>query len=346
MNQASFLVSIIITNYNYARFLTDAIDSALNQSYSNIEVIVVDDGSTDESRQIIASYDHRVIPVLKENGGQASALNAGFSHSRGDVVIFLDADDILWHDTVARVVAVFRDHPEIARVQYRTEVIDSSGNRMGIIVPPPYLPLPNADFRHDLLGLINCANWSPTGGNAFAAWTLRQILPMPESSFRICADYYLSRVNALLAPIRSLDEIGAYYRYHGENRFFRALIDLDHIRDHIVLARSAHEHIRRAAKSFGIDEYPSEADLLPDEIDLAQRLISLKLDRWRHPIPEDNLASLSWRGIKAAFQRSTLSLQMRAVHSLWFVAMLVVPGPYAHAVAQLFFPEQRGTLSR
>ena len=85
------MISIIINNYNYARFLRAAIDSALGQSYQPIEVLVVDDGSTDQSRAIIDSYGDRIRPVLKKNGGQASALNAGFAQSQGDSVIFLDA---------------------------------------------------------------------------------------------------------------------------------------------------------------------------------------------------------------------------------------------------------------
>jgi glycosyltransferase involved in cell wall biosynthesis len=85
------LVSIIISNYNYGRFLKPCIESVLDQAYPHIEVIVVDDGSTDNSREIIASYGNRLVPVLKENGGQASALNVGFSISHGKIVIFLEA---------------------------------------------------------------------------------------------------------------------------------------------------------------------------------------------------------------------------------------------------------------
>src|SRR5437764_4532232 len=89
-------VSIIISSYNYARFLGAAIDSALAQTYPHCEVIVVDDGSTDESRDILASYGTRIVPVFKENGGQASSMNAGVRASKGDVLIFLDSDDLLF----------------------------------------------------------------------------------------------------------------------------------------------------------------------------------------------------------------------------------------------------------
>ena len=76
------LVSIIINNYNYGRFLDEAISSALNQTYPHIEVVVVDDGSTDDSRQLIANYEDHIVSVLKENRGMSSACNAGFAASR------------------------------------------------------------------------------------------------------------------------------------------------------------------------------------------------------------------------------------------------------------------------
>ena len=89
------LVSIIINNYNYARYLAAAIDSALAQTWHPLEVIVVDDGSTDDSWAVIERYGDRVHAIRQPNGGQGAAYNAGFAASRGEWVMFLDSDDLL-----------------------------------------------------------------------------------------------------------------------------------------------------------------------------------------------------------------------------------------------------------
>src|SRR5260370_24794184 len=99
--------SIVISSYNYGSFLANCIDSALEQTYHHTEVIVVDDGSTDNSRDIIARYGNRVTPLLKENGGQASALNPGFRATRGEVVIFLDSGGPLLPTTRGKGIPLF-----------------------------------------------------------------------------------------------------------------------------------------------------------------------------------------------------------------------------------------------
>ena len=99
--------SIIITSYNYEKFLPRAIDSALKQTYPEKEIIVVDDGSTDNSRHIINSYGDQITPVFKENGGRASALNAGFFASQGEIIFLLDADDIFFRTRWKRWSTIF-----------------------------------------------------------------------------------------------------------------------------------------------------------------------------------------------------------------------------------------------
>ncbi|MBE9066264.1 glycosyltransferase [Leptolyngbya cf. ectocarpi LEGE 11479] len=126
MTEKTPLVSILVNNYNYGSFLSQSIDSALHQTYNNIEVIVVDDGSQDNSHDIIHSYGNKIIPVLKANGGQASALNAGFSSSRGNIICLLDADDIYLPNKVAEVVNAFRKDPNTDWFFHRATPYQSS----------------------------------------------------------------------------------------------------------------------------------------------------------------------------------------------------------------------------
>src|SRR5436305_1267238 len=94
-SDSAITIDIVVNNYNYEAYVRQAVDSACAQEYPSANVIVVDDGSTDGSRDVLAAYGDEIDLVLKENGGQASALNAGFARCRGQAVIFLDADDVL-----------------------------------------------------------------------------------------------------------------------------------------------------------------------------------------------------------------------------------------------------------
>jgi glycosyltransferase involved in cell wall biosynthesis len=102
------LVSAVIPAYNYGRFVTLAVDSALAQTYPNMEVIVVDDGSKDDTRERLAPYGDRIRYIYQENGGLSAARNTGIRHARGEWVALLDADD-LWHpekiETQLRAIA-------------------------------------------------------------------------------------------------------------------------------------------------------------------------------------------------------------------------------------------------
>lgn len=106
------LVSIIIPNRDYGRYLREAVDSALGQTYEPVEVIVVDDGSTDESRSVIRSYGGKVQAVLQANLGAPGARNAGISRAAGEFLVFLDADDSLLPDAVESLLQGFRDFPD------------------------------------------------------------------------------------------------------------------------------------------------------------------------------------------------------------------------------------------
>ncbi len=134
---AAPLVSIVVNNYNYARFLPRCVGSALAQTYPHVEVVVVDDASTDGSQQIIQSFAQRVTPVLKVvNAGHGAAFNSGFAASRGEIVIFLDADDHLYPQAVEILVPKFA--PGVAKVQYRLDLVDAAGRIMDFFPRPKF----------------------------------------------------------------------------------------------------------------------------------------------------------------------------------------------------------------
>lgn len=115
MGAASLLVSVIIPAYNYAAFVAEALASALQQSHSNIEVIVVDDGSTDNTAAVVQEQmkrDSRVQYIHQHNQGLSAARNTGIRHSRGDYLVFLDADDVMHAQKVAVHLEHFSREPE------------------------------------------------------------------------------------------------------------------------------------------------------------------------------------------------------------------------------------------
>ena len=217
------LATVIISSYNYACFLQEAIDSALGQTYTRTEVIVVDDGSTDGSAGIIARYDGRLRAILKENGGQASAWNAGLRASRGDVVFFVDSDDSLLPTAVERSMSLFAGG-EVAKVHWPLRVIDEQGRRTGEVLPDSTLPqgaLREAVLRAGADGYT----WPPTSGNCWSRAFLERVVPLPEEEYRTCPDYYLATLAPLYGLVGSIAEPQALYRIHGANHGWLAPVE-------------------------------------------------------------------------------------------------------------------------
>lgn len=338
-------VDIVINNHDYGRFVAAAIDSALAQRHRPLQVVVVDDGSTDTSRAIIAGYADRVVTVLKANGGQASAFNAGFARCRGDVVIFLDADDVLEPGAARRVVAAFESVPGAAKVQYRMAVLDATGRRTGELKPPGHLGMPSGDVIREELTFPFDLTWMPTSGNAFAARVLERLLPMPEAEFRLGADWYLQHLTPLFGPVVSLDAVGAGYRVHRGNRYERAdaELDLDHVRQSIRYAAGTRRHLGRVAAQLGVPRRPGP---ILSVADLGNRLISRRLDPRAHPLPADRAPRLALAGAVAAARRWDVRWTLKLLFTAWFALMAAAPRPLAARLAALFlFPERRARLN-
>ena len=331
------MISIVINNFNYERYLAAAIESALGQTCPATEVLVVDDGSTDGSRSVIAQYGGRIHAIFKPNGGQPSAFNAGLAAARGDVVIFLDADDLLLPETADRVLAEFRRNPRLVNVQYRLEVVDAAGRSTDRFIPMSQKPLASGDLRKAALTSPDDIVYAPTSGNAFSAAALQRLFPIPDQAF---ADMYLVNLAALLGPFGSIEEVGGHYRVHGRNAFHRDSLDLEGVQATIKRTEVTHCHLLRLAAELGLIRWGAEPRL-ESVTNLAQRLMSLRLDPARHPIVGDRRLKLAYRGALTSLRRGDLRTFYRLAYCVWFAAAALAPRPVAHAVSSRLFAAWR-----
>lgn len=134
------MVSVIITCYNYGKYLANCVESALRQSHRDIEIIVINDGSTDNSDEVMQGYltDPRIRYIKQNNAGQANAKNTGIHSARGDLIAFLDADDC-WDDTKLEKQLVLFDDPAVGVVFSRARFVDEQGKPLKFQLTGEYL---------------------------------------------------------------------------------------------------------------------------------------------------------------------------------------------------------------
>jgi glycosyltransferase involved in cell wall biosynthesis len=207
------LVSVIMDNYNYDSFIKESIESVLNQTYTNFELIIVDDGSSDNSKNIIKEYakkDNRIKPIFKQNGGQASALNVGFNESNGNILTFIDSDDVFENNKLEQIVNTYKNGYEYIINDY--EVI---GDKRFYKNYFPY-----GGYNLFLIYYINYFVGSSTSNISLSKNLSNKIFPIKyEEFFRIRADDYIVFSAGMLANIYFINQKLSKYRIHGENLF-------------------------------------------------------------------------------------------------------------------------------
>lgn len=216
------LVSILVNNYNYGRFLHEAIDSALNQTYTNTEVVVVDDGSTDNSREIIAGYGDRIVSVFKKNGGQASTFNSGFGASHGEWILFLDSDDLFAPRKAEEAMRLATENPDVGVIAHNLEYVGTDGSPISFC-RPPILQHRLVDDRKRIRRGRLTARLPATSGLCLRRGVLGQILPMPEE-FVTAADNYVKLAALTLTPILQVPQALGRQRIHGQNYYTSAMM--------------------------------------------------------------------------------------------------------------------------
>ncbi|MBW4670893.1 MAG: glycosyltransferase [Cyanomargarita calcarea GSE-NOS-MK-12-04C] len=210
ISQANPLVSVVLGNYNYGRFLQQSIDSVFNQTYQNFELIVVDDGSTDNSEEIIKSYGSRIIAILQENSGQEATFNAGIQRATGEIICFLDADDYFHEEKLEKVVNSFLTHPEWVMVGHCWISVNKEGKPVGSGASNI---LSQGDVKKLLLKWGKYAS-SISSGLACKHSYLEKVMPLSKGWG---VDAYLNAALPFYGKVGSINEPLMFYRMHGNN---------------------------------------------------------------------------------------------------------------------------------
>ena len=218
MSQGRPLVSAVLSNFNYAAFLPHALDSVLGQSYEPIETIVVDDGSTDESREVLARYDVRTL--YQENGGQAAALNAGVGAARGEIICLLDSDDMWETNKVERVVDVLDRHKRAQCLRHRLSIVDEEGRRLGPAIPAIRRTGPVPRSASLVAERVVTAS---TSALAMRRSAVPHAFPLDHPRrLRFDADALMVARLGAGVPGWQLDEVLGSYRKHDRQQFARS----------------------------------------------------------------------------------------------------------------------------
>jgi hypothetical protein len=203
------LVSIVIPAYNGARYLRSAVDSILQQSYPHIELMVFDDGSTDDTLQVLQQYGQDFHWESHSNMGQSATLNKGWRMAKGEILAYLSVDDLLAPNAVERAVSALLADPKVFVVYGDYDLIDEAGKRLRKVTAPDFdyqrliaefevQPGPGAFFRSEAFELTQ--GWNPA---------LRQI---PDYDFWLKV--------GLLGEFKHCEENWASFRVHSDSQSY------------------------------------------------------------------------------------------------------------------------------
>jgi len=218
----SLKISVILAVYNGEAFLDKAIKSVLTQTYSNFELIIVDDASTDTTPEIIARFEnlpskkHSIQSIcLKKNSGQGEAFNQGISLASGSIVSFLDADDYWFEDKLETVASAFDKYPGTVLHQHHLQLLKD-----GTLTSNHFSPILSVGDLNAYARINQVIPaFSPTSALSIKKEILDIVCPIP-GSFRICADGFLSRTTMCYGRVAATDKALGAYRVHSNNNTF------------------------------------------------------------------------------------------------------------------------------
>ncbi len=322
-------VSILIANYNYAPFVGEAIASALAQTHPSVEVIVVDDGSTDGSRAVIEGFSG-ITAVFQENAGHVAAARRGLDLAEGRIVIFLDADDALLPQTCARVVELWRD--DLDALQFRLETIGA--------VERPGATLPAYPFEHGAtrahVSATGSLTYPPTSGNAYRRDFARAVFERSQGLTHSGFDMWLAFTAALTEKVLSIDEVLGLYRVHAGNMSQPGRArKLSSIKCDLYYAWNAQQSAFRVARSLGVAVEPPPHLIGPYYLTWYMLLRDAPATKWDIP-PVPRLSGLA-TGLANFARLPTLGPLHRLAGMVALTVVTLAPKPLRRLIARHWY---------
>lgn len=222
----SGLVSVIIPAYNASKYIVETVESVLNQTYPNIELILVNDGSTDETAEIlkpIIQNNSQIQYYEKPNSGVCDTRNEGYNYSKGEFVIFLDADDLLHSQMIESCLTKMKNDTSINVIFVKGQVIDENSNKTN-----RYIETNTITKQSDIL--MWREGYSVMPSPTIIKRIVLEDVGLWDSSFSTAADQDLFIRISTKYSIVGLKEVLFYYRIHSNNMHQNiALMEKDHI---------------------------------------------------------------------------------------------------------------------
>ncbi|MCP5094639.1 MAG: glycosyltransferase, partial [Chloroflexi bacterium] len=203
-------VSVIVPTYNNAHFIAETLHSLFAQTFTDVEIIVIDDGSTDDTAIVLTAFLNRIKIVLQDNAGPAAARNHGLQLAQGEFVLFLDADDLLLPNTLAEQVAILKERPFLGATHSGWQIMDETGHVIKTVEP-----------WHDApqLDLLTWLQWKPVrlGATLFRRAWLEQVNGF-DPTLRQAEDVDLMlRLSLAGCQIKWLPRPTMQYRHHAQS---------------------------------------------------------------------------------------------------------------------------------
>lgn len=325
-------LSVIVPSYNYEAYVGRAVSSALAIDWPDVEVVVVDDGSTDDSLSVLRTFGDAITLLQQENSGPRVACNAGFAASTGDAVLFLDSDDVVDPAIAQRAAEVWRSG--VTKVQFQMLRIDGEGRSSGRAFPD-FSTVPSPDDVRAWMTSTGEYPTPPGSGNVYARSYLDRLFPLDDrcgdatDSACLAAAPYLGDVVTVDAPL-----VG--YRVHGANR---SSLRSDPSRFTRQIERAWQRH--DFARELSGQQPPGLAGAVPS-LRRGRHLLQMRVAQLRvapepPPLPGDRPTRLAWDALRSPWSPGPDRLPHRLAVAVWCLATLVVPLAAARRLIALRF---------